>query len=94
MRYRSWSDSSSTMELDIILEGFLQAESTHGVQFNKFIGDRDSSVHSTLITGAPGWGRATVRLECANHTSKYYRGRLELVQRKTLQREGRLDRKN
>jgi len=70
--YKNWSDSSSSMEPDIILEGFLQAESTHGVQYIKFIGDGDSSVHSTLITGVPGWGRAIEKLECANHACKCY----------------------
>ena len=64
------------MEPDIILEGFLQAESTHGVRYIKFAGDGDSSVHSTVITGVPGWGRAIEKLECANHACKCYRGSL------------------
>ena len=69
------------MESEIILEGFLQAESTHGVWYIKFVGDGDSSVHTTLIAGVPGWGRAIEKLECANHACKCYRGSLEkLVQ--------------
>ena len=36
----------------------------------KFIGDGDSSVHSTLLESVPGWGRAIAKLECANHACK------------------------
>ena len=77
--YKNWSDSSSAMESAIILEGFLQAESTHGVRYTKFVGDGDSSVHTTLITDVPGWGRAIEKLECANHACKCYRGSLEKI---------------
>ena len=65
------------MESEIILEGFLQAERTHGVRYMKFVGDGDSSVHTTLIAGVPGWGRSIIKLECANHACKCYRGSLE-----------------
>ncbi len=47
--YKNWDASSSEMESDIILDGFLQAEKTHGVRYTKFVGDGDSSVYSTLI---------------------------------------------
>ena len=43
---RNWNESSSRMETDIILEGFLEAEKVHGVHYTTFIGDGDSSVHS------------------------------------------------
>ena len=79
--YRNWNESSSQMETDIILEGFLEAERVHGVRYTKFIGDGDSSVHSTLLQNVPGWGHAIKKLECANHACKCYRGALErLVQ--------------
>ncbi len=79
--YRNWSASSSEMETDIILEGFLEAERVHGVRYTKFIGDGDSSVYPTLLQNVPGWGHAIQKLECANHACKCYRGALErLVQ--------------
>ena len=79
--YRNWTESSSEMEPDIILEGFLECERVHGVRYTQFIGDGDSSVHSTLLQSVPGWGHAIKKLECANHTCKCYRGALErLVQ--------------
>ena len=44
-----WDASSSGMEMDIILEGFMQAEQVHGVRYMRFIGDGDSSMHATLL---------------------------------------------
>ncbi len=52
--YKNWNASSSEMENDIIRSGFLAAEKDHGVQYTRFIGDGDSSVHTTLIHGIPG----------------------------------------
>ena len=54
--FKNWSKSSSEMESDIILEGFLEAEKVHGVRYTQFVGDGDSSVYSTLLTQVPGWG--------------------------------------
>ena len=79
--YKNWTRSSSEMETDIILEGFKEAEQVHGVRYTRFVGDGDSSVHSTLLESVPGWGYAIKKLECANHCCKCYRGALEkLVQ--------------
>ncbi len=50
---------------DGILEGFLEAESVHGLRYTRFIGDGDSLVHSALIQSVP-WGYAIQKLECAN----------------------------
>ena len=75
--FRNWDGSSSSMESDIILEGFRMAEKQHGLRYTNFIGDGDSSVHTTLISGVPGWGHAITKQECANHAVKCYRSALE-----------------
>ena len=62
--YKNWEKSSSQMETDIILEGFLKAEKRHGVHYTRFVGDGDSSVYPTLIDHVP-WGRSIEKLECA-----------------------------
>ena len=72
--YRNWNASSSEMETDIVLEGFLEAERVHGVC--QFIGDGDSSVYPTLLTSVPGWGHIIKKLECAKHACKCYHGAL------------------
>lgn len=74
---RNTNASSSEMETDIILEGFLKAEQTHGVRYTKFIGDGDSSVFPTLRESVPKWGRDIQKVECANHACKCYRSSLE-----------------
>lgn len=74
--FKNWDGSSSSMETDIILEGFRKAEKQHGVRYTKVIGDGDSSVYPTLVAGVPGWGYAITKLECANHATKCYRAAL------------------
>ena len=93
--FRNWGASSSEMETDIVLEGFMEAERVHGVRYTQFIGDGDSSVYPTLLTSVPGWGQAIKKLECANHACKCYRGTLEkLVQDNLLYKDsGRLIKK-
>ena len=75
--FRNWEASSSEMETDILVEGFMKAEEIHGVRYMRFIGDGDSSVHTTLLQSVPGWGCSIKKLECANHACKCYRGALE-----------------
>lgn len=54
--FKNWTGTSSSMESDIILEGFLAAEKQHGVRYINFVGDGDSSVYPTLVSNVPGWG--------------------------------------
>ena len=75
--FRNWNSSSSEMETDIILEGFINAERVHGFRYTQFIGDRDSSVYLTLIQKVHRWGHAIRKLKCTNHACKCYRGELE-----------------
>ena len=75
--YRNWSDTSCAMEANIIAEGFQLSEKMHGVRYLWFIGDGDSSVYHTVVTGVPSYGHHVKNVECANHTIKCYRNRLE-----------------
>ncbi len=78
--FRNWDQSSAAMENDVILEGFLQAEATHGVRYTRYIGDGDSSVMANLLEHGPSWCQAEkglTKLECANHVCKGIRGKLE-----------------
>ena len=76
--FLNWDGSSSAMEPDIILEGFRKCEEEHGIRYIELIGDGDSSVYPTLISGIP-WGYAIKKLECANHAVKCYRSALETL---------------
>ena len=70
--YKNWNDSSSEMETEVILDGFLKAEQTHGVQYLRFIGDGDSSVFPTSSQSVPIWGRDIQKIERSNHACKCY----------------------
>ena len=74
--FRNWDESSSEMETDIILKGFLQSEEQHGLRYTQFIGDGDSSVYPALVSGVP-YGSFIKKLECANHAVKCYCTALE-----------------
>lgn len=79
--HKNWIGASSSMETDIIVQGFKEAESQYGLRYTKFVGDGDSSVYPSLITEVPHWGHAIKKIECANHAIKCYRAALEkLVQ--------------
>ena len=81
--HKNWDGPSSSMETDILVEGFKEAESKYGLRYTTFIGDGDSSVHASLLTEVPVWGHTIRKVECANHAIKCYRGALEkLVQEK------------
>ena len=77
--FKNWSGSSCAMEADIILEGFRMSEGIHGLRYLWFIGDGDSSVYNSLITGVPTYGYAITKVECVNHAVKCYRNRLEAL---------------
>ena len=87
--YRNWDRPSSSMETDIILEGFKAAESKHGLRYTKFIGDGDSSVHPTLVNEVPVWGHIIKKVECANHSTKCYRSSLEKLVQDNPQYKGK-----
>ena len=75
--FKNWTQSSQAMEAHIILEGFLNCESKHGVRYMRFIGDGDSSVFARLQENVPVWGKAIQKLECANHCCKCLRSNME-----------------
>ena len=67
------------MEPDIILEGFRLSEEMHGLRYLWLIGDGDSSVYHSVVTGVPSYGKDITKVECANHAVKCYRNRLEAL---------------
>ena len=73
--FKNWSGSSTSMEADIIVQGFNMSESMHGLRYIKLIGDGDSSVHHSIISSVP-YGRFVEKVECANHAVKCYHSRL------------------
>ena len=67
------------LSLDIILEGFLEAEKIHRVRYMTLVWDGDSKVLDTLYKNVPEWGPYIKKVECANHSCKNIRAKLELL---------------
>ena len=87
--HKNWVGPSSSMETDIIVQGFQEAETKYGLRYTKFVGDGDSSVYPSLITGVPQWGHAIHKIECANHAIKCYRGALEKLAQENAHYRGK-----
>ncbi len=51
--HKNWDGPSASMETDILVEGFKEAESKHRLRYIQFIGDGDSSVYPTLLSKIP-----------------------------------------
>jgi hypothetical protein len=65
------------MEADAIVEGFLEAESKHGLRYMRLTADGDSFVYARNQEQVPIWGSRVSKIECANHACKCLRSSLE-----------------
>ena len=62
------------LEADLILQGFKEAEAKYGLRYTKFVGDGDSSVYPSLITGVPQWGHIIRKIKCQSCNQVLQRG--------------------
>lgn len=69
--FKNYEGSSSSMEQDIITEGFNQSISQHGLKYKKFIADGDSSVYAN-IKSRVNYGNEVEKIECTNHAIKNF----------------------
>ena len=67
------------MKADIVLEGFRQSENMHGLGYLWLIGDGDSSLYHSVVTGVLSYGCEIAKVEFANHAVKCYWNRLEAL---------------
>lgn len=75
--YKNWSSTSTSMESDIIVEGFNESISMHNLVYSKLIGDGDSSVTKKLHLAKPYGPNFTItKIECTNHIMRNYINRL------------------
>ncbi|KAJ8888146.1 hypothetical protein PR048_007633 [Dryococelus australis] len=84
MCFLDWKKSATSMESDIVADGFLQSEKLLGLKFNKLIGeilifvlmltgDGDSYVHRKLLETMPHGPNPMVgKVECKNHVLRNY----------------------
>ncbi|GFU13760.1 uncharacterized protein NPIL_38891 [Nephila pilipes] len=64
---KNWHGSSSSMEANIIQEGFQNSVAMYGVKYAKVIGDGDSNVYKTILDSRPYDELQVEKLECQNH---------------------------
>lgn len=75
--YKNWTGTSTSMESDIIVDGFCQSMKTHNLIYNNLIGDGDSSVIKKLRMTKPYGNDILVRkIECTNHILRNYSTRI------------------
>lgn len=66
--YKNWTDSSQSMEADIIVEGFRKSLPDHGLIYRYLVGDADSSVYAKIQSQVVYPGRLPVeKIDCINH---------------------------
>lgn len=70
---QNWQGTSTSMEAQIIGEGFKSSLTMHGIKYNKIIGDGDSSVHRKIKELKPYGPNVFVeKIECRNHLLRNY----------------------
>lgn len=74
---KNWQGSSTSMETDIICDGFKNSLKNHGLKYTTLVGDGDSSVHNKLMEIRP-YGPQTVikKIECRNHLLRNFSSKI------------------
>ncbi|XP_072389723.1 uncharacterized protein [Diabrotica undecimpunctata] len=74
---KNWEGSSTSMETDIIVEGFKRSVEMHRLKYIQLVGDGDSSVYNSLCIKKPyGPNILIKKIECINHLLRNYCSRL------------------
>lgn len=71
----NWNSTSTAMEKSIIVQGFNESEMLYGLRYTILIGEGDSSVYQSVLTGV-SYGYIIKKVECANHAVKCYTNKL------------------
>lgn len=75
--YKNWTGTSTSMEANIIVEGFKKSVAMYGIKYVKLIGDGDSSVHRKLLECMPYGSIIIQKIECKNHILRNYINKLK-----------------
>lgn len=66
--YRNWTQSSQSMEADILVEGFRRSMQDHQLVYRYVVADADTSVYSQLQSKIIYPGRMPIeKIDCKNH---------------------------
>lgn len=77
--YKNWIGSSSSMEADIIVQGFTQSVPLYGVKYARMIGDGDSNVYKKILDARPYDNISVEKIECVNHVLRNFCNKLKEI---------------
>ncbi|KAJ8671989.1 hypothetical protein QAD02_003248 [Eretmocerus hayati] len=77
----SMKKPSTLMESEALLEGFKESVETHGLIYNKFIGDGDSNFYKILKSANPygEWNIMPKKIECTNHLLRNFCKKIDKI---------------
>lgn len=82
--FKNYIGTSTSMETDVILEGFKKSIEMHGLIYGKLIGDGDSNVYTKLLSCAPYGPLFHIqKIECKNHILRNYIAKLNDLKNNT-----------
>ncbi|XP_050671428.1 uncharacterized protein LOC126969880 isoform X2 [Leptidea sinapis] len=83
--FKNFQGSSSSMEADIIVEGFKSSISMYGIIYGRMVGDGDSSTYSKILISNPyeSQNLTVEKLECRNHILRNFCKKLRAVTTET-----------
>lgn len=81
--FKNWTESSSSMEANIIVEGFKQSETEYGVIYSHLIADGDSSCYAKILQARPYRNVTVEKIECRNHLLRNFCAKLKSVAEQT-----------
>jgi hypothetical protein len=88
--FKNWNGTSTSMESNLIVEGFKLSMQLHGLRYKFLIADGDSSVHKKLLECRP-YGKVTIeKIECKNHLLRNYCTKLRDLSNKRFSSKGKL----
>ncbi|CAH2006518.1 unnamed protein product [Acanthoscelides obtectus] len=70
--FKNWTGSSSSMEADIIAEGFSKSLEMYGLIYDKLIADGDSNCYKRVLDAHPYEDVIVEKIECKNHLLRNY----------------------
>lgn len=85
--FKNWTQPSTAMESDIIVEGLNHLLEKHRIKCSRMIADGDSNIMSKIREKVP-YGRSVLKIECANHAIRRYGKGLEKLRLSTAQFSG------
>lgn len=78
--YKNWNRTSTSMEAEIIVEGFNSSISVHKLKYAKIIGDGDSSVYKKICQARPyGPNFYIQKIECRNHVLRNFCNKMKEI---------------